>query len=78
MAPRTRLVTPVPTRTLPAAPYPRPQGALLAALLTLIALVPVGAVLGYVLAVKLGQDRVLFVLFGALFGAVLSWWKRKN
>jgi hypothetical protein len=55
-----------------------PQGTLLAALLTMLALVPFGVVLGYVAAVKLGQDRILFTLLGALLGTAFAWWKRKS
>jgi hypothetical protein len=78
MAPRTRLIPAVPTRIYPPVSLPGPQGALLSALLTLLALVPIGAVLGYVLAVNFGQDRILFILFGALLGAIFAWWKRKS
>jgi hypothetical protein len=78
MAPRTRLIPSVPTRIFPPATLPAPQGALLAALLTLLALVPFGAVLGYVVAVNFGQDRILLALVGALLGAMFSWWKRQS
>ncbi len=78
MAPRTRLVAPVPTRTMPSATAPGPQGLFLATLLTFIALVPFGAVLGYVLAVKFGQDREVCALLGAVLGALASLWKRRH
>jgi hypothetical protein len=78
MVPRTRLIPSVPTRIFPPATLPGPQGALLAALLTLLALVPLGAVVGYVVAVKFGQDHILFTLVGALLSAIVAWWKRKS
>jgi hypothetical protein len=78
MAFRTRLIPSVPTRIMPPATLPGPQGTFLAAFLTLLALVPFGAVLGFVLAVKFGQDRILLTVLGALLGAIFAWWKRKS
>ncbi|HEX5269101.1 MAG TPA: hypothetical protein VFW33_01375 [Gemmataceae bacterium] len=79
MAPRTRLIPAVPTRIVPPAALPRrPRGVILAGVLTLIALAPLGAVLGFVVALKFGQDAVLFALLGGLLGALFAAWKTKN
>ncbi len=78
MAPRTRLIPRTPTRIMTAPSVPGPASAIVSALMTLIALVPCGAVLGFVLALKTGQDRILFAGVGALMGALISWWKRKS
>ncbi len=78
MAPPNRLIPSVPTRIETTPSEPPPRGNLLAALLTLLTLAPVGAVLGYVMALNTGQDGVLFTLVGALGGAVVSWWKSKS
>jgi hypothetical protein len=78
MAHRTRLIPAYPTRIESPAHLRRPQGTVIVALMTLIALVPLGAVFGFVIAVKFGQDRVLLALVGALVGVLLSWWKRKS
>ncbi len=78
MAPRTRLISPVPTRLMPAARLPGAQGLFLAALLTLFALVPFGAVLGYVVAGKLGHEPTPFAALGGLLGALFALWKWKR
>jgi hypothetical protein len=79
MASPTRRLVAVPTRTLRFTAATPSRGVLLVSgLMTMIALVPLAAVLGYVIAVKLGRDPSLFVLCGALLGALYSLWKRNR
>jgi hypothetical protein len=78
MAPQTRLIPSIPTRIMPPAPRPLPQGTFVTALMALIALVPLCAVAGYVIAGLAGRDWVPFTLVGALVGVLFSWWRRKG
>jgi hypothetical protein len=61
--------------TEPEVPRPQPPGAFLPAVLTMLALLPFGAVAGLVVALLTGWERVLCVLLGALLGALYSLWK---
>jgi hypothetical protein len=68
-----------PPHETPPASEREPQGTgLLAALMTILALAPLGAVGGAVVAYKLGADMALFALGGALAGTLVALFTRSR
>jgi len=62
-----------PTRQTPPPPERGPSGPrLLAAVMTILALAPLGAVGGALLAYKFGKDMATFALGGAVIGAFVA------
>jgi hypothetical protein len=72
----TRPISPAERTIMP--PPIAPGSTALAALLTLVALVPLGAVVGFILAARAQGDTVTYALFGALLGVVCALYMHKR